>query len=79
MRAGLRVLQEDAKFFRDFRAQAVLDLASIVVQQVLRDIEHLEKQAFRKPVAADDFTGALFTLAGEAGLVDFGFVTKGKR
>ena len=59
------MLEEDAELFRDFRTQAMLNLAGIFIQQIFVDLEHLIEKPLGKPVAADDVTGVEPALRGE--------------
>src|SRR5690242_18665883 len=63
--AGLGMLEEDAESFGDLRAQAVLNLAGILVQQIFVDLEHLVKQPFGEPMAPDRMSGLPLTFRAE--------------
>jgi hypothetical protein len=71
MRAGLRVLEEDADLFGDLRTQSVLDSASMLVHHIAADGEGVMKQPLGQPVAADSLVRARLPEAGQKELAGF--------
>src|SRR5690242_3055300 len=65
VRAGLGMLEENAELFGDLRAQAVLNLTGILIQQIFVDLEHLVKQPLGKPMPPDRISGLSLTFRGE--------------
>lgn len=58
MGASERVPEKGANLLGDFRAQGMLDLAGVFVQQILIEAEGLIEEPFGEAMAADNFLGA---------------------
>jgi len=71
MRAGFRVLEENADFLGDLGTQSVLNAQSMLVHHIVVDLEGVMKQALGQAMATEGVPGARFPEICEKDLAVF--------